>query len=320
MASPDVQRGSRGSGARGEIVFVSGPKPSHDATPSGALAPTRAEETAMLHEEIGRLPDWYRTAVVLCDLEGLTHEEAARRLGCPTGTVGVRLMRARERLRARLIRRGMTPAPLAPLPLVRSAEPLTTSLVLETGRAASSFAFSNAAIYRAVPSHASAIAATTAHRGRASLHLRKSAQRFFPIAQWYQTVKRQGDAANLKVAAFVKAQKLTKAILDVQFADRAGNATHQWAAYIGPKEDGAAPFTHDWKEYAGVVAIPAGTAQLTVAAQIYGPGDVWFDDVVAEYTDAKPTDPLSSTTPAASSKMERSVAASSGWSGTPGSA
>ena len=49
----------------------------------------------MLHEEIGRLPDWYRTAVVLCDLEGLTHEVAARRLGCPTGTVGVRLMWAR---------------------------------------------------------------------------------------------------------------------------------------------------------------------------------------------------------------------------------
>ena len=38
--------------------------------------------------------------VVLCYLEGLTHEEAARQLGWPMGTLGVRLMRARERLRA----------------------------------------------------------------------------------------------------------------------------------------------------------------------------------------------------------------------------
>ena len=61
----------------------------------------------MLHEEIGRLPDRYRTPVVLCYFEGLTHEEAARRLGWPIGTVGVRLMRARERLRGRLTRRGL---------------------------------------------------------------------------------------------------------------------------------------------------------------------------------------------------------------------
>src|SRR6185312_12404021 len=43
-------------------------------------------------------------------LEGLTHEEAARRLGWPSGTVGVRLMRARELLRSRLERRGVAPA------------------------------------------------------------------------------------------------------------------------------------------------------------------------------------------------------------------
>ena len=39
------------------------------------------EETEALHEEIERLPHRYRTAIVLCDLQGLTHEEAARRLG-----------------------------------------------------------------------------------------------------------------------------------------------------------------------------------------------------------------------------------------------
>jgi hypothetical protein len=40
-------------------------------------------------------------------LEGRTGEEAARELGCAPGTVSSRLTRARERLRQRLIRRGL---------------------------------------------------------------------------------------------------------------------------------------------------------------------------------------------------------------------
>ncbi len=64
----------------------------------------------VLHEEVGRLPDHYRTAVVLCDLEGLTQEQAASRLGWPLGTVRSRLARGRDRLRGRLTRRGLTPA------------------------------------------------------------------------------------------------------------------------------------------------------------------------------------------------------------------
>ena len=47
--------------------------------------------------------------MILCDLEGLTHKEAADRLHCPPSTIGVRLMRARERLRTRLTRRGLAP-------------------------------------------------------------------------------------------------------------------------------------------------------------------------------------------------------------------
>jgi RNA polymerase sigma factor (sigma-70 family) len=65
------------------------------------------EEIQALHEEIGRLPEKYRTAVVLCDLQGLTHEEAGRRLGRPTGTISCRVSRARERLKGRLARRGV---------------------------------------------------------------------------------------------------------------------------------------------------------------------------------------------------------------------
>ena len=60
-----------------------------------------------LHEEIARLPEKYREPVVLCDLEGLPYKTAADRLGCPVGTVSVRLMRARERLRTRLAHLGV---------------------------------------------------------------------------------------------------------------------------------------------------------------------------------------------------------------------
>ena len=69
-----------------------------------------AESFPELHEEIVRLPERYREPVVLCYLEGLTTEEAARRLGWPRGTVLSRLSRARERLRGRLTRRGLAPS------------------------------------------------------------------------------------------------------------------------------------------------------------------------------------------------------------------
>ena len=44
-----------------------------------------------IHEEVARLPEKYRAPVVLCYLEGLTYEETAQRVGCPVGTVRVRL-------------------------------------------------------------------------------------------------------------------------------------------------------------------------------------------------------------------------------------
>jgi RNA polymerase sigma factor (sigma-70 family) len=65
---------------------------------------------ALLHEEIDRLPERCRVPIVLCDLEGLTHEQAARHLSWPIGTVKSRLTAGRERLRTRLVRRGIAPA------------------------------------------------------------------------------------------------------------------------------------------------------------------------------------------------------------------
>lgn len=73
-------------------------------------AETTKELTAILHEELDRLPERFRVPILLCDLEGRTCEETARHLGCPVGTVGSRLARGRERLRTRLMRLGFAPA------------------------------------------------------------------------------------------------------------------------------------------------------------------------------------------------------------------
>ncbi len=87
-----------------------------------ALERTRAEMTPsaevpgelsfelrqMIRDELDRLPDSFRQPVTLCYLEGLTHQEAATRLGWPVGTVKVRLVRGRRLLRERLDRRGVS--------------------------------------------------------------------------------------------------------------------------------------------------------------------------------------------------------------------
>lgn len=65
------------------------------------------ELRAILHEELAELPERFRAPVVLCVLEGLTREEAARQLGWTETTVKGRLQRGREWLRQRLERRGI---------------------------------------------------------------------------------------------------------------------------------------------------------------------------------------------------------------------
>jgi HlyD family secretion protein len=63
---------------------------------------------AAVHEELNRLPEKYRAPVILCDLEGRTHQQAARSLGWPIGTVKSRQSEGRKRLRDQLTHRGIT--------------------------------------------------------------------------------------------------------------------------------------------------------------------------------------------------------------------
>jgi RNA polymerase sigma factor (sigma-70 family) len=86
----------------------------HERKAAEMAAPSVSEEGPndfgpVLHEEVQRLPVRYRAAIVLCCLEGQTQAQAARHLGWPIGTVQSSLDRGRERLRRRLIRRGLAP-------------------------------------------------------------------------------------------------------------------------------------------------------------------------------------------------------------------
>lgn len=364
----------------------------------------RRELLAVLDEEVTRLPEPSRAVVLLCDLDGLTHEQAATRLECPVGTVKSRLSSARVRLRSRLTRRGFAPALVGTgsgllvnqavaspsealvVRIVRAATPYLTGMtgVAEVGLVPATVAAlvegelaimatiswkslaallivsgvvaTGAAVSLAKPIPVSPPTASrelqapldparipqpepiplalnaqpdsplslvnpgveegnkglpkgwskgnpirgvsyiwsqdTAHDGKASLCLKKSENRYFPIAEWSQTVERTGDSPRLKVSAWIKADRAGKAILDAQFLDRDGEWSHAWVAYLGAKKSDDPPVTHDWKRYEGVVAIPPGTTKIIIAPQIYGPGSIWFDDLGASYTTDPATDPL----------------------------
>lgn len=111
-----------------------------EALPEESPAPTQTpdadaagrESLAILDEELNALPDKLRSVLVLCGLEARTNTEAARLLGCPTGTVDSRLSSARQKLRDRLARRGLA-ALAASLPVaseaVRAEDTAHTALV-----------------------------------------------------------------------------------------------------------------------------------------------------------------------------------------------
>jgi RNA polymerase sigma factor (sigma-70 family) len=80
------------------------------ARPQAPVDDDWQELLPLLDQELDRLPERYRVAVVLCDLEGVTRRDAARRLGVPEGTLSGRLTRARRLLARRLARYGLAPS------------------------------------------------------------------------------------------------------------------------------------------------------------------------------------------------------------------
>jgi RNA polymerase sigma factor (sigma-70 family) len=69
---------------------------------------TWREVQLVLDEELNRLPEKYRAPLVLCFLEGMTQDEAARQLGWSREVLRGRVDRGRKRLRCLLVRRGVT--------------------------------------------------------------------------------------------------------------------------------------------------------------------------------------------------------------------
>jgi RNA polymerase sigma factor (sigma-70 family) len=102
----------------------------------------------LLDQELSRLPDMYRVAIVLCDLGGKTRKEAARQLGVPEGTLAARLVRGRKELARRLARHGLTVSGgvLAGVLAQQTASAaVPPSVVCSTIRAANLFAAGQAA-------------------------------------------------------------------------------------------------------------------------------------------------------------------------------
>jgi RNA polymerase sigma factor (sigma-70 family) len=160
--STRVARRSRAitRGERARLRGLDGIDPPEVATASPARR--RDDLRASIDEEIARLPDRYRSAVVLCYLEGLTQAEAAHRLSCPVGTIESRLHRARERLRSGLTRRGLAPtaSALATLAATTSRADITPGLKSATVVAAARIA-SGRAIAGVVPTSVAALTRQT---------------------------------------------------------------------------------------------------------------------------------------------------------------
>ena len=131
-----VSHKERARGARRRVVE----RHVAERAPQIAACPEPGDLQSLIDEEIRRLPERYRLPLVLCHVEGLRHEEVARRIGCPVGTVESRLSRARERLRMRLARRGLAPSASAMAAMLRppGMGAVRSSLVESTVRAATS--------------------------------------------------------------------------------------------------------------------------------------------------------------------------------------
>jgi RNA polymerase sigma factor (sigma-70 family) len=121
-------REARGRAARRRRREERVSTPLHVEPPDEGL---RAELRAILDDELARLPARYRGPVVLCELEGLSRPEAARRLDIPEGTLSSRLARAKAQLRDRLTRRGVTvPAVVLSTALFREAQAVSLPISL----------------------------------------------------------------------------------------------------------------------------------------------------------------------------------------------
>jgi RNA polymerase sigma factor (sigma-70 family) len=130
------------------------------AVPAGEQQPWD-DLRPLLDEELSQLPEKYRAPLILCFLEGKSHQEAARELGWPSGSMSRRMSRARELLRQRLARRGIALSTGLLFALVSSktkAAAVAPALASMTTQAAVVFGVGKASAGPTVAAHIAALA------------------------------------------------------------------------------------------------------------------------------------------------------------------
>jgi len=89
-----------------DVTIGESDTPLSETFPSDALNPEektlRGEREKILREALNDLPEIFREAVVLCDIEGLSYEEIAQTLEVNIGTIKSRIARGRDELRRKL--------------------------------------------------------------------------------------------------------------------------------------------------------------------------------------------------------------------------
>ncbi|MBW2734161.1 MAG: RNA polymerase sigma factor [Deltaproteobacteria bacterium] len=91
----------RVGGDRDVQPFASVPSP----TPNPLQLTEQREMQRILASELGKLDPAHQLVINLCEMEGMSYQEAADAMEVPIGTVRSRLARARDALRQRIIRR-----------------------------------------------------------------------------------------------------------------------------------------------------------------------------------------------------------------------
>ncbi|HEV3443442.1 MAG TPA: sigma-70 family RNA polymerase sigma factor [Gemmataceae bacterium] len=153
------------------------------STAEAGVAPEINDLKPIIDEALNELPEKYRAPLVLCCLQGKTHQEAAEQLGWPSGSMSRRMEKARKLLRKRLAQRGVVLSAAVLLPALlqkATAASASASLISGTVQAAMAFGAGAATTASVISSDVAVLAdavlkTTTAHKWKIGASLAAAA-------------------------------------------------------------------------------------------------------------------------------------------------